>query len=400
MTEKQEKYDLIVGIPSYNEADSIAFVVNQVDKGLKKHYPYLKSAIVNVDNNSPDDTKSVFLSTKTETDKHYITTPPGTKGKGRNFHNLFKLTKEFGAKGVVVVDADLRSITPDWMMHLGSQIFKGADFVSPIYLRHKYDGTITNNLVYPLVFSLIGKNVRQPIGGDFAFSGRLAEHWLVQDWKESTFNYGIDNFMTLHALLGGFNVAQSGLGVKDHKPSAPKLGQMFIEVVDTLFENLLKNMDSWEQEEITEETPIHGLTGLTEPKQLSLEDLGIDIEAIKTNTTNLFNDYKATISSIVNEETFGELEEMFAKGKINLSSEQWAKTVYDFMAAFYKSDKKLEIVETLKPMYFARMYSFVNATLDMTSGEAEKEFLKQAQIFRSLKPYLLKKLEEKKKLLA
>ena len=41
-------------------------------------------------------------------------------------------------------------------------------------MRHKYDGTITNTIVYPLTRALYGKRIRQPIGGDFGFSGRLA----------------------------------------------------------------------------------------------------------------------------------------------------------------------------------------------------------------------------------
>ena len=36
--DKVKQADIIVGIPSYNEADSIGFVVEQVDKGLQKYF--------------------------------------------------------------------------------------------------------------------------------------------------------------------------------------------------------------------------------------------------------------------------------------------------------------------------------------------------------------------------
>ncbi len=77
------------------------------------------------------------------------------------------------AKAVVVVDADLKSITPIWIKKFAEPVFNGTDFVSPLYIRHKYDGTITNNIVFPLVYSLFNKHIRQPIGGDFALSGKL-----------------------------------------------------------------------------------------------------------------------------------------------------------------------------------------------------------------------------------
>jgi len=64
----------------------------------------------------------------------------------------------------VVVDSDLRSITPEWVELLaGPILIKGYDYVAPHYLRHKYDGTITNSVVYPLTRALYGKRVRQPL---------------------------------------------------------------------------------------------------------------------------------------------------------------------------------------------------------------------------------------------
>lgn len=42
--------DLAVGIPSYNEADNIEFVVRQVAAGLEKYFPHLNTVIINADN--------------------------------------------------------------------------------------------------------------------------------------------------------------------------------------------------------------------------------------------------------------------------------------------------------------------------------------------------------------
>ena len=100
--------------------------------------------IINLDNSSPDGTKNVFLNTPTKVPKIYISTPEGVKGKGNNFKNLFEAAVELQAKAIVVVDADLKSITPQWIQYLGEPLFAGFNYVSPIYIRHKYDGSITN----------------------------------------------------------------------------------------------------------------------------------------------------------------------------------------------------------------------------------------------------------------
>ena len=57
MAKSFKDVEFIVGIPSYMEADSIAFVTKQVDKGLEMYFKDLNTLIVNVDNNSPDDTR-------------------------------------------------------------------------------------------------------------------------------------------------------------------------------------------------------------------------------------------------------------------------------------------------------------------------------------------------------
>ncbi len=287
-----ESADLIVGIPSYNEADNIANVVEKSNEGLRKYYPEFRSVIINVDNNSPDDTRRVFLNSVNTVPKIYISTPPGVKGKGNNFYNLFHTAVQLNAKAIIVVDADLMSITPEWIRDLAYPILnEGYDFVTPLYSRNEYDGTITNNICYPLIYGLLGKDIRQPIGGDFAVSARLARYYLKQPWHKTTRQYGVDIFMTLHALLGDFKVCQVGLGAKIHKPSAPKLGPMFTQVVGTLFETLLANKSRWEQLTTVQEIPLLGKRELDKPQALS-----IDYKSMKATARYEFNINREVLS--------------------------------------------------------------------------------------------------------
>ena len=107
-----KKADVVVGIPSYNEADAIGFVVDKVDEGLSRYFGRKDTAIVNVDGGSTDNTKEVFLGLKTKNPKMFISTPKELTGKGRVIKNLFEAGVELGATAIVMVDADLKSITP------------------------------------------------------------------------------------------------------------------------------------------------------------------------------------------------------------------------------------------------------------------------------------------------
>ena len=74
--------------------------------------------------------------------------------------------------------------------------------------------------------------------------------------------------MTMNSILGGFHICETGLGAKRHKPSAPKLGPMFIQVVSTAFLTVLRNTDKWMNLNAIEQPPLYGLRHL-EPAQES-----------------------------------------------------------------------------------------------------------------------------------
>jgi len=388
---KKDLYNIefIVGIPSYQEADSISFVTKQVDEGLQKHFGSLKTLIINMDNHSEDGTKKAFLSTPTQTAKHYISTPAGVRGKGNNFLNLLKFAQKNNKsfKGGVVVDADLRSITPDWIKYLGMPVLNGYDYTLPLYSRHQFDGSITNHICYPLIYGLLNRNIRQPIGGEFGFSPGLMNYWLEQDWNSSTKEYGIDIFMTLSAIFGGFKICETGLGVKIHKASAPKLGPMFTQVVTTLFDIFTSREPEWLEIPPQQPKPLKrfGLKKMRPPQELK-----IDILELKQKLRDEYIPRKELLKKYLNEYAVISLETMFEQDYYDINILMWTQFVYQLLYAYHKgsSSEKNEIIEALKPLYFARSVTFNYMTWKYSVKYAEQAVRGQAKAFASQKPYL------------
>jgi glycosyltransferase involved in cell wall biosynthesis len=380
--------EIVVGLASYNEADSIDYPTKQASLGLKKYYGDRSSCILNCDNHSPDGTESVFLGTETEVPKIYVTTPPDTPGKGYNFENMFRKVLELDADVLVCLDADLLSVTPEWVKYFTDPILAGYDMVNPIYSRHKYDGTITNSICYPLVYGLFCRNVRQPIGGDFAISRQFAEHLISQPWHRTTEEYGIDIFMTMNAILGDFNICETGLGAKVHKPSAPKLGPMFIQVVSTAFLTVLRNVDKWKDLDLIDQPPLFGMRHLDPP-----QNLDVDRSAIEKQARDSFAASRALLEKELSPDLYAALALMFDGGTIDIAPEQWVKAVYDMIVAFRDADDKIALVESLKGLYFGRALSFMNKTWEMSTEGAEAEILAGAELFHAQRGYLINKLE-------
>jgi glycosyltransferase involved in cell wall biosynthesis len=214
---------LAVGIPTFQEADSIENVARQVDAGLTRLADPADCVIVNVDSDSPDGTAEVFSHTPSRCRLESISIADQPRGKGRNVLRFFERCVELGVHALAIVDGDLRSITPDWVEALLTPALRGeADYVTPLYLRHRFDGAMTNHFAFPLMYGYFGAPIRQPVGGEFAFSIDLIRRLLRQPADEAALGYGIDIFLSIHAVGGGFRVAQVKLGRKLHKPSLQK----------------------------------------------------------------------------------------------------------------------------------------------------------------------------------
>ena len=397
--EKVEKVDLVVSIPSYNEADSISYPVKMADEGLVKYFSDRSSVIINCDNNSPDNTKQAFLDTPTEIPKIYISTQPGVKGKGNNFKNLFRKVVDLKAEAIVVVDADLKSITPEWIKHLGEPLFSDFSYVAPLYVRHKYDGTITNGIAYPLSRALYGRRVRQPIGGDFGFSGDLARIYLESEiWEEAVANFGIDIWMTTIALNQGVQVCQSFMGrpkVHRAKDPAAALGPMFRQVVGTIFSTMRRFESYWTRVKYSKPTAIFGF-GLGEVEMPPKVD--VDSEKLIGKFHDGFDQYNEIWEKVLAKDTYTKLLEIkeINKDMFTFPTDLWARVLYDMAISYRDSICELDLLmDSLIPLYFARTFSFVKKTTRMSTLQAEEAIEEDCATFEMTKPYLLKRWMEK-----
>ena len=397
--QKIKDTEIIVGIPSYKEADNIAFPTDVASRGLLQFFPNKKSVIINVDNNSPDGTKDAFMNTPTKIPKIYISTPKGVKGKGNNFKNLFRAAVELNAKAIVVVDADLKSITPQWIRYLGEPLMGRFDYVTPIYVRHKYDGTITNHIAYPLLRTLFGLRVRQPIGGDFGFSGKLARAFLSEKlWNDKISNFGIDIWMTTIAIARHFNICQAFLGTpKVHNPKDPAadLTNMFIQVVSTIFDLMIEFEYLWME--------------LTESRPSSIYGFGLGVDEkppeIDVNTEALFNSFingtekhSDICEDIIPLPECTEMQKYTKienKDQFQYSSSLWARILFNFAIAYRNNEiDRTKLLEALIPFYHSRVLSYVNKTKHMETREAEEYLENINRVFEAEKYYLMQRWNE------
>jgi hypothetical protein len=390
--EEIEQADIVIGIPCYNNERTIEHVIQMVTHGLHKHYKDLRSVIFVADGGSTDDTREVAKDFQIKPwQEKIVAIYRGPAGKGTAFRAIFEAVRSLEAKVCAVVDSDLRSITSDWIHYLVQPVLEdGFEYVSPIYTRHKYDGTITNNVVYNLTRALYGKRIRQPIGGEFAFAGEMARVFLEEDvWDTDVARYGIDIWMTTTAIIRDCKICQAKLGAKIHdaKDPAASLGPMFSQVIGTMFSLMEQNQGRWKSVGGSQPVPTFGPDSFPEPEPVQV-DLRKLVEEFKLG----YRQFGILWKSLFSDECAREIE-TWARLKSEqfvMPTDTWVKILYELAAIFHRWKANRQVlISMMVPLYMARVASFVNRTKEMDNNEAEVLVEEQATVFEQNKEYLI-----------
>jgi hypothetical protein len=276
---------------------------------------------------------------------------------------IFEVAQRLQAKVCIMVDADLRSMTPEWIDLLGRPIlYSGYDLAAPYYYRHKYDGTITNSIVYPMTRALYGARIRQPIGGDFGLSGRLIGRYLDRDdWETDVARYGIDIWMTTIAIAEEFRVCQSFLGAKlqNAKDPCADVSALLHQVAGSMFTLMEEYYQLWSRLSKSQPVEIFGFRF----------DVGLD--PIPVNVDRMLNAFRAGCRELgevwsiaLHPDTHQELlalDRVLARGgRFRLPDEIWARVLIEFASAQHQRPlERGQLLRSLTPLYLARVASFM-----------------------------------------
>jgi glucosylglycerate synthase len=392
------KADIVVAIPSFNEADMIGFAAEQAAIGLVEYFGNLESVLINCDNHSTDGTKEAFMNAPGKVPKIYLSTAEDARGKGNNLRNLFEKVRELEAQTVIVIEADIRNIAPYWIRNLGQPILKGAGYVCPLYVRHKYEATLTSSIVYPLIRCLYGRRVRQPDAGDFGFKGELVGHFLESPvWTPSVQHFGVDVWMTTIALNARVPIYQSFMGSpKIHRAKDPyaQLGTVFRQIVGTMFDLMNVHSNFWRLVKWSKPTALFGMDALEVATPVPLD---INMNQLHERFLKGFDQFVGLWEKVFDQTQFHKLLEIRSLGLQHFSfpGQTWARILFEAFRAYTKmeGEQRMALLDSLLPLYLGKVLSFVKKTERMSLQQAEEYIENECMVFEENKPYLIKVCE-------
>jgi hypothetical protein len=314
-----------------------------------------------------------------------VTSHASALGKGSALRAVFAAADLTQARTVVVLDPDIVSVTPGWIERLARpSLERKIDYVAPVYARGPFEGPLVRHIVRPLFQTVYGVPMREPVGGEFACSGRFAAHCLRRNvWDLDFTRYGMDIWLAGEAVAGGFDVGEAALGPRAPMRTSGRLAltELIAYVVGALFICLELHEGYWTAGPAPRELPAFGTLDAARP------DGAPPASEARGDLARDVADLRPILQSCLEQETLAGLQRAAAAGDDAIGDELWARLIGDFMLAHaHQSIGRDHLLQALVPLYRARVASFVEAHRSDGPAAIEAAFERLAETCVSLRP--------------
>ena len=391
--------DVAVSVPTYNNAATVPAVVDAVRGGLEKHFTGMTAVLVSADAGSSDDTVERLAAGGLPLVRAHHEAPAaqlgavpfhGVPGRGTALRLTVAVARRLGVRALVVLEADVTSISDEWLERLLRPVLEqGADLVLPVHTRHRYDGTITNLVLAPLVGALFGRRVHQPLAGARALSARFVERLAGDPRWPASGRSMTDLWIAGTAIGDGLAVHEARLGRwrVESNTRTSDLPTMVAQTLGAVFTLMDDYEDLWLAP--TGGLPLPAAAPAVPPSD---EPVQIDVERMVGAFERGVRDLGTIWEHVLAPETLGDVLSLEPGdlARFRFPDELWARVVYDFALGYhYNVVYRDHLLRSLVPLYLGRTAAFVLATRPRPAATVEDALAAVAVAFEAQKRYLV-----------
>ena len=391
--------ELAVSVLTYNNAATVPAVLDAVRNGLEKHFAGIQPVLINADAGSSDATVERLVESglplvraQHEAPAAQLGAVPfhGVPGRGAALRLAVGVARRLGVRALLVLEADVTSVRGEWLERLARPVLEqGADLVMPVHARHRYDGTITNLVLAPLVGALFGRRLHQPLSGPRALSARLLERLAGETrWPESGRSIA-DLWIAGTAVAEGLSVHEARLGRwrVESSTRTTDLPTMVAETLGAVFAVMDEYEDLWLQIANWLPVPAEGPAVLP-----SDEPVQIDVDRMVGAFSRGLRDLGTIWEHVLAPETLGDVLSLETDDleRFRFPDDLWARVVYDFALGHHWSVVYRDhLLRSLVPLYLGRTAALVLATRRQDAAAVESALDAVADAFEREKSYLV-----------
>jgi hypothetical protein len=391
--------DVLVGLPTLNNAATITDVVRAVHVSFTRDFPRLRTVMINSDGGSTDGTPDLIGEARfTEADRvqtshplrtlHRVLAPyHGLPGKHAALRTIFAAAELTQAKAILVIDPAGPSTTPERVTELIAPITRGdVELLAPRYRRHPRDGVLITQLVRPLVRALYAVGLDEPLGAEFSCSGRFSSHCLEQDiWDHESARFAIDLWLRTEAAAERFPIGQIWRPMATAAGSRATLRDVVHQVVLAVIESLRAHESFWRNANAISELRSWGTDPAVIPDVTTW-----DYQALADQARRDIVEITPLLEDVLDPGLFvGVMDNANGAGP-RLDDELWVRTVYGFATAIQHGRAALDhMADMFVPLYMWRAAAFMSDTAPEPPVVVQTRLDALCDMFQRLKPTLV-----------
>ncbi len=361
-----EGAEVLIGVCALNQARSVVRVVEAAVAGLSKEVEDRVGAVLVVDAGYREDTRAAIDAWAADRpDK-----PPvrcvrisGPPNRPRAILAALAAARRLRVAACALVDAGLIGLSPEAIGRLVQPILAGtADAVGPAYTHTVAEGTLTSNLLAPLLRALYGRRIQQLLGGCAALAQSTVTRSLESGIAESDLaDHGLEIRMAIEAAALGDRLAEVHVGRKvlDAGLAPPDLATTLAQTVGPFFRLMDRYRVVWAETAGSAAVPLIGDAPTVLPEA---GDVAVDrmVRAFRLGLKDLLPIWEQALQ----EETLSVLYPLglLSPDEFAFPAEHWARVAFDFAVAYHEQRLPRDhLLRALTPLYLGRVAAFLRA---------------------------------------
>jgi len=304
------------------------------------------------------------------------------------YQSVFKAGEKLKARACCVLVSKLQSSSPQWFCRFAQVLLeRELDLLVPNYARHQFEGLLNSSIISPLVRSLYGKRIRNPMGPDLGISQRLFHRMLSADRSVVGAFHPLASLAPT-ALCNNMKVSELHVGPRTYPPTDwTNISSLLAQVLGPVFLDMERNAACWQRVRGSVSIPEMG-----EPVFVSEDAGSVDISHMVESFQLGNRELQEIWGLVLPPTTLLELRRLarMSVEQFHLPDELWVRIVYDFALAHrLRTINRDHLLKSMTPLYLGWVASYARDLQTAGRATSEHRLERLSLAFESGKPYLV-----------
>jgi glucosylglycerate synthase len=307
------------------------------------------------------------------------------------YQSIFAAGEKMQSRGCCIIASKLESTTPERASRLARPLLEaGVDLVVPCYARRRFQGLLSSAIIAPLMRSLYGKRLSNPMGPDFGVSRRLIQKIQGAERGARAAGNGLHPLASLvpAALCENLHVAEVHFGTRvSPPPDWTNTSSLLAEVLGPVFLDVERNAACWQRTRVSVSVPTLG-----DPVAAEDDTGSLDTTRLLDSFALANRELQEIWGLVLPPATLFELRKLsrLPPEQFRIPDETWARIVYDFALAHrLRTINRDHLLKSMTPLYLGWVASYAHDLQMGNSIGPDQRLERLALAFEAEKPYLV-----------